>query len=193
MRARILILAALAFSSSGWASEPIAAVHHGRSATKARDVNGFELGMPMADAAKRLQIKFVQGELVQAELDGIRYDFGVCPSGRIFRIESSQPLGRFIIDEEFTDRLGAKLAAKYGTPANGTGDNLSWELVEPVRYTDGAVHPFKTNLFSALVSSQNGSEPVSLNLMMIDFRICWGDAERRNRLSRESALQALTF
>lgn len=190
---RPFLLFALGFMASpALAADPMTPIEAGLSATKARDINGFTLGLPVKEAAKRLKVEFVQGELVQGSLDGIRYAFGVCPSGRIYRIESSQPLGRFTVDKTFTDGMGAKLFAKYGLATGGDPDNLYWDLIEPVRYTDGKVHPFKTNWAAAIVSS-SGADGVSLDLKMIDFRICWADAISRNSQPRDEATQAIRF
>ncbi|MEZ5742898.1 MAG: hypothetical protein R3D89_03990 [Sphingomonadaceae bacterium] len=68
------------------ADEPMEPVEAGASATIARDVNKFDLGMPIAQAAERVEVTFTQGELVQSRLGNVEYDFGVCPSGRIYRI-----------------------------------------------------------------------------------------------------------
>lgn len=110
----------------------------------------FALGIPIRQATRAMKVTFAQGELVEGTVDSISYAFGVCPSGRIFRIESSQPLGRFAVDKTFTDQIGAKLFAKYGAATGGAPDNFHWDLVEPVRYTDGKVHSFKTNWAAAM-------------------------------------------
>ena len=180
------------FATAAVASEPMAAVKPGQSATKARDIHGFALGMPIKQAAKAMQVSFAQGELVEGTAGNINYALGVCPSGRIYRIESSQPLGRFTVDKTFTDRIGAKLFAKYGAATGGAPDNLDWDLIEPVRYTDGKVHPFKTNWAAAIISSSD-ADGVTLEVKMHDFRICWSDAVRGNSQPRDRAAQTARF
>lgn len=135
---------------------------------------------------------FAQGELVESELNGIKYDFGICPSGQIYRIQSSQTLGHFIPDEEFVATLQDRLFRKYGRTNPNVSGNWSWELIEPVRYSDGQVRQFKTNWFSARVSGGYGS-PVTLEMTMIDFRICWEGKVRENQRPRSDALDEVTF
>lgn len=181
-----------AIPSVSWAGEPMEPIAPGRSATKARDIGGFTLGASIREVMKRPNVRHVQGELFEATAGGIAYQFGVCPSGRIYRIESTQPLGRFVVDKTFTDTIAAKLAAKFGAPTGGPDDNLSWELVEPVRYSDGEVHLFKTNWASAIVSG-SGGEAVTLDVKMLDFRICWADGVRANRRQGDDAATKVAF
>ena len=193
MRYHRLVLAILvAFPSVSWASEPMEPVSPGRSATIARDIGGFSLGDPIQVLIKRTNVRQVQGELFEVKVAGVAYEFGVCPTGRIYRIESSQPLGRFVADKVFMDTVAAKLAAKFGPPTDGPNDNLSWELVELVRYSDGKVHPFKTNWASAIISGSGGDD-VTLDLKMIDFRVCWSDEFRANRKPRDDAAKRVTL
>ena len=189
---KFIFFVATACSIAASASEPMSPVKAGGSATKARDINGFALGMSIEEAEKRVKVGFTQGELVQSSLDGIQYDFGVCPSGRIYRIESSQQLGNFIVDKTFTDRLNKQLVEKYGATANGDPENLSWELIEPVLYSDGQVRLFKTNWFSVMLSGGEYT-PVSLNMKMLDFRICWEEKEILNRQPRDEANNKIIF
>jgi hypothetical protein len=189
---KFIFIVATACSIAVSASEPMAPIKAGASATKARDINGFALGMSIEEAEKRVTVTFSQGELVQSSLNGVQYDFGVCPSGQIYRIESRQQLGDFIVDKPFTDRLNAQLIEKYGTVATGSPDNLHWALIEPVRYSDGEVRLFKTNWFSVMVSGGVYS-PVSLDMKMLDFRICWEGKEASNRQPRDEASDKIIF
>lgn len=186
------LVCAIAYPATAFGSEPVAPVRTGASATIARDINGFELGMPINDALKRVTVTFRQDEMVQSVMNGIAYDFGVCRSGKIYRIESHQELGNFLPDKVFTDRLQSDLFAKYGAASGGSPDNLSWDLVEPVRFSDGDVRQFKTNWFSALLSGYpNG--PVSLDLRMLDFRVCWEDNVKMNAPARDAANDRVVF
>jgi hypothetical protein len=169
---------AVSAATAASAGQPIAAVHPGSSATKARDIQGFALGMPIREAMKRVTLTYSQDNQIQGKVGDTEITFEVCPSGSIYFIETSQPLGRFMVDKAFLTSLNAKLFAKYGR-TDGTPDNLEWDLVEPVRYTTGEIRPFKTNWMSALVNAD--SDGVSLDLKMIDFRICWSDYERANK------------
>lgn len=182
-----LLLATLlvTISASALAGSPIAPIHPGASATKARDIHGFVLGMPMREAAKRFTVTYTQGNQIQGKLGDIELVFEVCPSGAINFIESKQPLGRFIVDKAFLYGLDAKLFAKYGQ-GHGEPGNLSWNLTEPVRYTTGEVRLFTTNSMTALVTHYDG-EPVSLDLKMLDFRICWLEYDKANQKPRDEA------
>jgi hypothetical protein len=193
MRRWVLIAAAAGWASSpAIAGDPIAPVHPGASATKARDIDGFELGSPIREAAKRIKVTWVQGDQVQGKLGDTDVTFEICPSGAIYMIETTQPLGRFIVDKTFLDGLDAKLFAKFGKATGGTPDNLGWDLTEPVRYTTGEQHPFTTNWMTALVSESYG-DPVTLDLKMLDFRICWAEKEKANVAPRNRASGAVRF
>ena len=187
-----LSIAVLCVAPPAIANEPMAPVNEGKSATIARDINGFVLGMPVKDAIQRVKITDEWGDFVKAELDGIEYEFAFCPSGEIYRIESRQVLGNFIPDKAFTDELNAKLLTKYGPSASGTPDSLSWDLVEPVRYSDGNVSLFKTNWFYVMLSGGFG-DPISLDMKMLDFRICWKDKVQRNQRPRDEASDKVVF
>jgi hypothetical protein len=188
---RLLVAGAmeLFLMAPAMAGQPIAAVHPGASATRARDIQGFSLGMPIREAVKRMTVTFSQGDQVQGKLGDIDVTLEYCPSGAVSFIETSQPLGHFIVDKAFLDTLDTKLFAKYGR-GEGTADNLEWDLVEPVRYTTGEVRPFNTNWMSALVSEDSG-DGVTLDLKMLDFRICWADYEKANRKPRSAAGEAI--
>jgi hypothetical protein len=173
------------------AGEPIAAVHPGASATRARDIHEFALGMPIREAMKHFTTTYTQGNQIQGKVGDIELTFEVCPSGAIYFIESTQLLGHFVVDKKFLDALDAKLFAKYG-PGAGTPDNLSWALTEPVRYTTGEVRPYTSNWMSALVMDDSG-DGVSLELKMTDFRICWAERDKANEKPRDAATQAVQF
>ena len=190
----LLALLLLASSTAAIAGDPIAAVHPGASATRARDINGFALGSPIRDAAKRFTVTYTQGDQVQGKMGDIELVFEFCPSGAIYMVESTQSLGHFIVDKPFLDTFNAKLFAKYGRAVGGTPDNLMWSLSEPVRYTTGEVRPFTTNWMSALVMPDSGDgQGVTLDLKMLDFRICWGETEKANRKPSQSAGDKVRF
>ena len=178
-------------ASAANAGEPIAPLHPGGSATKARDIQGFTLGMPVRAALKRLSVTYRQGNQIQGKAGDIDVTLEICPSGAIYFIDTSQPLGHFIVDKPFLDALDAKLFAKYGH-GSGAPDNLAWGLTEPVRYTTGEVRPFTTNWMTALVNDDSG-DGVSLELKMLDFRICWAASETANRKPRDAAAGSLKF
>jgi hypothetical protein len=192
LRTSLLVAtAAMVPASAASAGQPIAAVHRGGSATKARDIQGFALGMPIHEALKRVSVTYSQGDQIQGKVGGIDVTFEVCPSGAIYFIDTVQTLGHFIVDKQFLDGLNAKLFAKYGH-GSGTPDDLAWDLTEPVRYTTGEVRPFTTNWMTALVNDDSG-DGVSLELKMLDFRICWAGYEKANRDPRNAAAGSIKF
>lgn len=160
-----------------------------RSATIARDISGFELGMRIADVRKVVPIEALGNDNFQAVRDGITYDFGVTPLGRIYRVASSQNLGRFDVDASFLSSVSARLTAKYGTTTDRSTETWSWELIEPVTRTSGQTLPFKTMWASAYLSKS--SDGVSLEIKLLDFRVLWADEAQINRGPRDKAADAV--
>jgi len=157
-----------------------------RSATKARDIGGFTLGMAIQDAAKITPLENIGGGDYQSTKDGVKFDFGVTPLGRIYRIDSEQNLGRFALDNVFLRSVAAKLTDKYGSPETSDGETFHWSLVEPVTRTGGQTLPFETNWAAAYVG--DGLDGVTLNIKLIDFRIMWQDQKKQNRGPRDDAI-----
>lgn len=156
-----------------------------RSATKARDIGGFVLGMHIRDAEKLSPMKRIDWDDYQTTKDGVDYDFELTKLGHVYRVDSSQRLGNFTIDDTFLRSLGAKLTAKYGQPIEASGGVWHWSLIEPVKRTGGATLPFETNWASA--SADGGPDGVTLKIKMIDFRIMWRDEAELNRVPRDKA------
>lgn len=160
-----------------------------RSATVARDIGGFELGMRIAEVRKVVPVEALGNGNFQAIRDGITYDFGVTPLGRIYRVASSQNLGRFEVDAPFLSSVSARLTAKYGPTTDRSTETWSWELIEPVTRTSGQTLPFKTMWASAYLSK--GSDGVTLEIKLLDFRILWADEAQINRGPRDKAADAV--
>ena len=160
-----------------------------RSATIARDIGGFELGMRIAEVRKVVPVEALGNDNFQATRDGITYDFGVTPLGRIYRVASSQNLGRFEVDAPFLSSVSARLTAKYGPPTGRSTETWSWELIEPVTRTSGQTLPFKTMWASAYLSK--GGDGVTLEIKLLDFRILWADEAKLNRDPRNRASNAV--
>jgi hypothetical protein len=167
------------------ATKPIA------SATKSREIGGFALGMPLREAAKLARIEPIGGYQFDTERDGLQFNFEVTPLGRIYRIQSSQRLGRFAEDQAFRSTLLSKLTAKYGAPASVTGSMYHWELVERVRSIDPVPNPFTTMWMTASISDDDGEK--SLEMKMIDFRILWADQAQANQPGRAAAENSVKF
>jgi hypothetical protein len=117
----------------------------------------------------------------------------VTPLGRAYRIESSEPLGRFNPDRTFTQRLSAKLEQRYGRPVeNGLPIGvMSWSFTEPITHADGQVLPFTTMTVDAMLTEDEGVQ--SLDIRMQDYRVLWADTQRLNRGPRDQAVGRLTF
>jgi hypothetical protein len=166
--------------------EPLA-----RSATVARDINGFHLGMPIAEARKLADLEYIGGDQFEATADGFQYNFGVTPTGRIYRIQSSQSLGRFSVDRTFVQSLRQKLSVKYGPPLSDYADVFSWEIIEDVTMPDGNKGPFRTMWMTAMIGGDESGR--TLDITLIDFRILWADQASVNRAPRAEAEGRIAF
>ena len=185
----VLALAFVGIASTAKAQTARSGETPKRSATIARDIGGFELGMRIADVRKIVPTEALGNDNFQVTRDGITYDFGVTPLGRIYRVASSQNLGRFKVDATFRNTVSARLTAKYGPTADRSTETWSWELIEPAMRASGQTLPFKTNWASAYLST--GSDGVSLEIKLLDFRILWADEGKLNRGPRERAADAV--
>ena len=163
------------------------------SATHARDINGFALGMHISEIRKRMPINHVFGETFSGKLRDVSYEFGFTALGRLYRIGSVQPLGRFAPDERFTQNLSAKLIQKYGRPSGNQlpGGPASWELIEQVSLQGEPRHPFRTMWLDAMLSDDESG--LTLNMKMLDFRVLWADAKRLNSQPRNEAMDRTSF
>ena len=177
-----MLLATIAAAAAIAAPAPSSAM---RSATIARDLGGFELGMPIARARQLAALESIGNGEFEATVDGVKYDVAVSGLGRIYRVTSSQPLGRFTPDKKFLDELRGKLVSKFGPPTQATGDTFKWEVIEIVPHTDGTRLPFTTNWASAVLL--DGVDGVSLDMTLLDFRVMWADAAKLNAGPRERA------
>jgi len=149
--------------------------------------------MHIRDVSKIVPVENLGNANYSAVKDGISYDFGVTPLGRVYRISSEQPLGRFEIDRKFLTILTSKLVAKFGPVGSGVRESFEWEIFENVTQTNGQVLPFKTNWASAYVSGDKTGEGVVLYVKLLDFRYLWQDEAKLNRLPRDSAVDAVKF
>lgn len=162
-----------------------------RSATLATDVNGFRLGMSVAQARSMAPMTFIGGDQFEARNEGFTYNFGVTPKGRIYRVQSTQQLNRFVVDRQFVATLGQRLAGKYGKPTSQTGDVFHWALTEPVTDKFGETLPYTTMWMNAYIGGF-GVDP-TLEITMIDFRILWADQATQNRPLRQQAEGRIQF
>jgi hypothetical protein len=114
-----------------------------------------------------------------------------CSRPTIYRVQSSQSLGRFSVDRTFVQTLKQKLSAKYGPPLSDYADVFSWEIIEDVTMPDGNRGPFRTMWMTAMIGGQE-TDP-TLNITLIDFRILWADQASVNRAPRAEAEDRIAF
>jgi hypothetical protein len=171
---------------------PVAAAqnHAFRSATQARDIGGISLGMTIAEVRQRMQLSVLQDEQFVGTIGAVHYDLEFTPLGRVFRITTSQNLGRFAIDQQFNRTLNARLAAKYGIPIDGI-EGRYWSIQETVTDENGRQRPFTSNWFSVTVLG--GTDGVELNMTMLDFRYLWADRAKLNAQPKEKGENAISF
>ncbi len=162
-----------------------------KSATRVTDVNGFRLGMTVAEANSLAPMVSNGGQYFVTNKDGIEYDFSVTPKGRIYRITTTQNLGKFEIDQQFLTTLRRRLTAKYGVPSHVSGEVFFWNLTEPVADEYGTVLPFTTMSVSAMVAGDDDGQ--TLEIFMIDYRIRWADEAAVNHQPRASAEGRIQF
>lgn len=150
------------------------------SATKARDINGFSLGMDIRDADKLSHLTQIDGTMFGTTLGGIKYQLEFSPSGSLFSIESRQELGRFAVDEKIRSNFRDALIQKYGPPSRDDGTLLWWSLSEWLRHSDGSSSLEETMWMTANLSQSGFPEIVTVELRLLDWRILWADQRRLN-------------
>ena len=92
---KIVSAIALLISSQFPANAQVPTSPNALSATKARDIGGYELGMAIGEVRSRMTLSHIAGETFAGTDGGISYEIGFTPQGRIFRIHSIQKLGAF--------------------------------------------------------------------------------------------------
>lgn len=183
----MLILAAVTLTLA--AGEPVQSA--ARSATLARDIGGFALGMSIAEARQLAPLVPIGNGEFETQKDGITYNLAITTLGRIYRVTSSQDLKRFAPDHRFLADLKNKLFRRFGRATSSSSEAYSWELYEPVRRADGSRLPFKTNWVSALLS--RSGQGVSLDMTMLDFRVRWSDEAKVDAVPQARAADRLRF
>jgi hypothetical protein len=161
------------------------------SATLATDINGFGIGMTLAEARSISPLTHIGGDQFETTADGISYNFGVTPLGRIYRVQSSQNLGAFGVDRNFISTLATRLFEKYGRPVRQNGSLFEWELIQPVTNEFGQRLPFRTMWMTAMVGEDGESR--TLEITLIDFRVLWTDQATAIRPVREQAEDRIRF
>lgn len=163
------------------------------SATTARDIGGYELGMAIGEVRRRMTLSHIAGETFAGTDGDISYEFGFTPRGRIFRIHSIQKLGAFHPDASFARTLSNKLTAKYGAPNSNAlpGGPISWETIETVQYPSGQNLPYRTMWMNGVLSDADGE--TTLDITVLDFRILWADQAADNSVPRQKAEERVRF
>lgn len=176
--------------TSSTAAEPIQR-QAPTSATKARDINGLSLGDTIAKIRDRVQLTHLGGGDFEGRENEISYRMTFTPLGRLYNIESVQPIGRFSIDAAFLAQLENRLTTKYGPTKLGSSNPWSWEIVEPVTMHGDINTRMVTNWAYAMLGS--GDTAVTLQIHMLDFRILWTDEAELNRNPKKEAQKQIKF
>lgn len=187
---RLTLVAALAIAApaSAQTSAPIT------SNMRASDIGGFRLGEPIAEVRARTSLTPLGRGDFEAVADGVSYDFGFTPLGRLYRIGSTQPLGAFTPDRAFTVQLVNRLTEKYGPPLRNQlpdGEAL-WTFAESYVQPDGSPGRRFTESLEVMVGGGYGT-PIELQMKLIDFRYIWADQAALNAGPAGAAEQALKF
>lgn len=167
-----------------------------KSCLVAQDINGIRLGMTVQQVAQLLPtgLKPIGGGDYEADGRNVTYNFGFTPLGHLYRIDSSQILGRFQPDHEFGLRLSAKLIAKYGPPETNQlpGGPAFWNLVQYVQTAQGTLLMRPTESLSAALNGGYGL-PIKLELKLMDFRILRRDNATMNSVPETRAAKHVQF
>ena len=162
----------------------------------ARDINGYALDMTIQQVERAANQRLISlgGGQYKLSADGIEYDLGFSVLGHLFRIDSEQNLGYFVPDEPYTHALTSKLTAKFGAPQSNQlpGGPMTWEFLETYREGDGPAVNRTTVSLSALLMD-DGGEPTTLHLKLMDFRIARRDLAIANVVPRSRAEQKTKF
>jgi hypothetical protein len=162
----------------------------------AHDINGFTLGMSLKEVQEHAghRLEWLGGGGFAGSVEGIDYDFGFFVLGHLYRIDSKQPLGRFIPDAAFGKELTEKLGAKYGPPQENQLPDApaDWEFLEIYQIAPGLTGNRSTLSLSAMLLS-GYNQPVSLDLKLMDFRIMRRDMAIANSELRSRAERATHF
>ena len=148
----------------------------------AHDINGIALGMSIPQLNEIFDGKLtrVSDDHFEGQKDGVSYDIGISVLGRVYRIDSSQELGRFEPDAAIAKALTDKLVAKYGAPEFNQlpGGIISWDYIEKV--SEGSTHyaRFTEQLTASFV--EHYQAPTTIDIHLIDFRIMRIDQARQN-------------
>jgi hypothetical protein len=166
------------------------------SGLAAQDINGVQIGMTVREVAALAggRMESLGRGQFQTSINGVQYDLGFTPLGHLYRIDSTQPLGRFVPDRAFGLNLTERLARKFGPPTSNQlpGGPAFWVYNEPYVSTQGAVLGRPTANLSAMLGGGYG-QPVSLIMKLVDFRVLRHDQEAMNAKPETEAGAALKF
>lgn len=163
------------------------------SATEARDIGGFQIGADIRDIHKISPVTHWAFDTYKTNRDGIEYEFDVTPLGRVYAIESNQPLGQFEESQAFAEIFIAKLANKYGQPTLASPDisSAQWDLFQNVKGPSGvAINQSVNWMLASLLDGEAGKK---LQIRMIDFRLLWQDQHKLNCEPAQKAQDKIAF
>ncbi len=162
----------------------------------AHDINGFRLDMTFKQVQELagVPLSHLGGNDFDVTVKGIDYGFGFSVLGHLYRIDSKQPLGRFIPDATYGRMLTEKLTEKFGPPQTNQlpGGPAFWQFVEPYNAGNGVTANRITVSLSAMLMS-GWNQPVALQLKLMDFRIMRRDVAIANTEPRSRAEKATQF
>ena len=175
-----LLVAPLFFGEAAPANAAV--VCSAATCLRATDINGIHLDMTVAEVSRIFagELESIGAGQFKAERDGTSYDFGFTPLGHLFRIDSSQELGRFEPDTAAAIALTQKLSQKYGMAQSNQlpGGPASWEFMEYYENDGFRLLRFTESLDAMFVTHYQDSTTLDLKLM--DFRILRRDEAKQN-------------
>ena len=162
----------------------------------ARDINGIKLDMTRSEVAQRFPggIKYIGSDQYEDEDGGISYNFGFSATGHLYRIDSSQNLGKFIPDRAFGLQLLHKLEAKYGPTENSMlpDGGAGWNFYAYCTTNLGTRITCQTESLNVMLAGGYG-QPVELQMKLMDFRIMGRDEAKQNSSPKSQAERQMRF
>lgn len=143
------------------------------SCLSAHDIGGIQLDMGLAEVTQLFsgKLQSLGSGQYQGRKDGINYDLGFSSRGHLFRINSSQELGRFEPDAGIAAALTKRLAEKYGPPQENQlpGGTATWEFMKTYEANGSAFNLFTETLHAHFM--EHYQAPTTLELQLMDRRI----------------------
>ncbi len=151
--------------------------------------------MSIKEVASRITLRPLGNGDFQASGGGTTYGFGFTPLGRLYRIDSAQPLGRFVPDHATARELTARLTAKFGEPNQNQlpGGPAAWTRYMTMPSPDGRRQEARQAQTLSVMFQGGRSAQVELWIKLVDFSILWEDNARINASPKTRAEDAIRF